>query len=102
MQFAIDAIVEGGTYLSPSVTNRLMSPDAASQEANSSVSFLSAREREIMIHIADGRRNREIGALLHISTRTVDTHRSNILKKLGVKSNAELVKIAISEGMISV
>ena len=41
--------------------------------------------------------NREIGALLHISTRTVDTHRSNILKKLGVKSNAELVKIAIRD-----
>jgi len=102
MQFAIDAIVDGGTYLSPSVTNRLMSSEAAGQEASSSVSLLSTREREIMTHIANGKRNREIGALLHISTRTVDTHRSNILKKLGVKSNAELVKIAISEGMISV
>lgn len=102
MQFAIDAIVEGGTYLSPSVTNRLMSPEGAQQGSSSSVTLLSAREREIMTHIANGMRNREIGALLHISTRTVDTHRSNILKKLGLKSNAELVKLAISEGMISV
>ncbi len=102
MEFAIDAIVQGGTYLSPSVTNRLMSADAAQQESASAVALLSQREREIMTYIANGRRNREIGAMLHISTRTVDTHRSNILKKLGVKSNAELVKIAISEGMISV
>ena len=102
MQFAIDAIVDGGTYLSPSVTNRLMSADAAQQESASAVSTLSQREREIMVLIANGRRNREIGELLHISTRTVDTHRSNILKKLGIKSNAELVKIAISEGMVSV
>lgn len=102
MQFAIDAIVEGGTYLSPSVTDKLMSADAAQEASASAVASLSQREREIMIFIANGRRNREIGALLHISTRTVDTHRSNILKKLGVKSNAELVKIAISEGMISV
>lgn len=102
MEFAIDAIVNGGTYLSPSVTNRLMSAEAAQQESVSAVSLLSQREREIMTYIANGKRNREIGAMLHISTRTVDTHRSNILKKLNVKSNAELVKIAISEGMISV
>jgi len=102
MQFAIDAIVDGGTYLSPSVTNRLMAADAAQQESASAVNSLSQREREIMILIANGKRNREIGVMLHISTRTVDTHRSNILKKLGVKSNAELVKIAIAEGMISV
>lgn len=102
MQFAIDAIVDGGTYLSPSVTNRLMSADSAQQEAASAVGTLSHREREIMILISSGKKNREIGGMLHISTRTVDTHRSNILKKLGVKSNAELVRIAIAEGMISV
>ncbi len=102
MQFAIDAIVDGGIYLSPSVTNKLMSAEAAQAESSSAVRSLSQREREIMVFIANGKRNRDIGALLHISTRTVDTHRSNILKKLGVKSNAELVKIAIAEGMISV
>jgi two-component system response regulator NreC len=102
MQFAIDAIVDGGTYLSPSVTNRLMAADAAQQESASAVASLSQREREIMVLIANGKRNREIGSLLHISTRTVDTHRSNILKKLGIKTNAELVKISIAEGLVSV
>jgi two-component system response regulator NreC len=52
--------------------------------------------------LANGVPNREIGKQLHISTRTVDTHRSNILKKLGFKTNAELVKLAIAEGFISV
>ena len=52
--------------------------------------------------LADGKPNREIGKILHISTRTVDTHRSNILKKLNLKTNAELVRLAIGEGLISV
>jgi two-component system response regulator NreC len=79
-----------------------MAADAAQQESASAVASLSQREREIMVLIANGKRNREIGSLLHISTRTVDTHRSNILKKLGIKTNAELVKISIAEGLVSV
>jgi DNA-binding NarL/FixJ family response regulator len=63
---------------------------------------LTRREIEILALLADGRPNREIGKLLHISTRTVDTHRSNILKKLKVKTNAEMTKIAIAHGLVNV
>jgi DNA-binding NarL/FixJ family response regulator len=67
---------------------------------NTSQGILSKREHEIFMLLAQGKKNREIGKLLSISTRTVDTHRSNILKKLQVKSNAELVRMAIAEGLL--
>lgn len=99
LEFAIDAILKGQTYLSPSVTSNLMNGEG---EGKNPLSVLTKREVEILTHLADGKPNRSIGKLLHISTRTVDTHRSNILKKLNVKTNAELVKLAISQGLINV
>ena len=60
------------------------------------------RQAQRMKHLADGKPNREIAQILHISIRTVDTHRSNILKKLELKTNAELVKLAIQNGLINV
>ena len=102
LEFAINSILGGRTYLSPSVTAPLMSGENPGVSSTNPLSVLSKREVEILTHLADGKPNRVIGKLLHISTRTVDTHRSNILKKLKVKTNAELVKLAISSGLISV
>lgn len=103
LEFAISAIVEGKTYLSPSITDSLVSDNGEVKSPHSDpLGALTKREVEIMRYLADGMPNREIGKLLHISTRTVDTHRSNILKKLNVRTNAELVKLAIQCGLISV
>ena len=102
LEFAINSILEGKTYLSPSVTGPLMSGEGAGANGSNAISVLSKREVEILTHLADGKPNRVIGKLLHISTRTVDTHRSNILRKLKVKTNAELVKLAIQTGLITV
>lgn len=102
LEFAISSIMSGKTYLSPSITEDLMQGGQADSPLDNPLSVLTKREIEIMTHLADGMPNREIGKMLHISTRTVDTHRSNILKKLKVKTNAELVKLAISHGLISV
>ncbi len=99
--FAIQSILSGKTYLSPSVTEPLMSGDSDENE-NNPLKVLTKREIEILTHLADGKPNRDIGKMLHISTRTVDTHRSNILKKLKVKTNAELVKLAIGQGLITI
>lgn len=101
LQFAIKAILEGKTYLSPSVTEGLVGT-SGQVDGESPISVLSKREVEILAHLANGKPNREIGQILGISTRTVDTHRSNILKKLKKKTNAELVKLAIGCGLISV
>ena len=102
LAFAIDAVVKGQTYLSPSVTSRLMSGDRHEGKLDDPLGVLTKRETEILKHLAEGLSNREIGKKLFISTRTVDTHRSNILKKLKVKTNAQLVKMAISNGLIHI
>ncbi|MFN4895637.1 MAG: LuxR C-terminal-related transcriptional regulator [Pseudomonadota bacterium] len=104
MEHAIEAVAKGQTYLSPSLQNGSIngshSGNGANPWPNSSQSILSKREHEIFMLLAQGKKNREIGKLLCISTRTVDTHRSNILKKLQVKSNAELARMAIKEGLL--
>jgi RNA polymerase sigma factor (sigma-70 family) len=102
VEFAIHSVLDGKTYLSPSVTERFMASNATDNKHSTLIASLSPREREIFILLANGCPNREISKQLHISTRTVDTHRSNILKKLEVKTNAELVKMAIAEGLVSV
>ena len=102
LEFAITSILDGKTYLSPSITAPLMDGAPAESPLDNPLSVLTKRETEILTHLADGKPNREIGKMLHISTRTVDTHRSNILKKLKVRTNAELVKLAITHGLISI
>jgi DNA-binding NarL/FixJ family response regulator len=105
LDFAINAILRGSAYISPSLTERLKNSSCDTKESGrskSQISILTNRELEIMKLLAEGKPNREIGSILHISTRTVDTHRSNILKKLGFKTNADLVRLAIAEGLIAV
>ena len=102
LKLAIEAIIKGQTYLSPSVTSKLMAPISADSPLDNPLDVLTDRETEVLKYLADGLANREIGKLLHISTRTVDTHRSNILKKLNAKTNAELVKFAIANDLISI
>lgn len=97
LQFAIRALLKGQTYISPTVAKGLVTRDAAT---GSPLSPLTSREREIMKLLAEGRPNREIAKLLHISPRTIDSHRANILKKLGINSNAELVQFALKYGLI--
>lgn len=100
MEQAIDTISKGQTYLSPAARSYSTRGTTDTQWDNTSQGVLSKREHEIFMLLAQGKKNREIGKLLCISTRTVDTHRSNILKKLQVKSNAELVRMAIAEGLL--
>jgi two-component system response regulator NreC len=102
LEFAINSILEGKTYLSPAITGPLVDGGKADAPMDDPISVLTKREIEILTYLADGKPNREIGKMLHISTRTVDTHRSNILKKLKVKTNAELVKLALSAGLINI
>ena len=67
----------------------------------SSTEDLTSREQEIIILISNELTNNEIAEELHISPRTVDTHRRNLLQKLGVKNTAGLVKFAVKNNMLS-
>jgi DNA-binding NarL/FixJ family response regulator len=62
---------------------------------------LSAREREVLRFVADGKSNKEIGVILSISTRTVETHRARLMRKLGLRSMNQLVRYAIRHRIIS-
>ena len=100
--FAIHSVMQGKTFVSPTVMSDLLSEDGNRSKSKSSLSVLTDREMEILAQLANGSKNRDIAIVLGISTRTVDTHRTNILKKLKVKTNAELTKLAIGAGLVTV
>ncbi|MHB1125689.1 MAG: response regulator [Bacillota bacterium] len=101
---AIKTICSGETYLYPSVATKLVNqmlrtPEKSKLEKQDP---LTERENEILSHVARGFTNKEIAELLDLSNRTVQTHRANIMKKLGIHSTVELVKYAIKKGLVNV
>lgn len=104
---ALCAVSKGKNHFSAEVTETLLNP---SKKANGSfeidtdtvqLSKLTEREVDILKLIAEGLSNKEIGDQLFISHRTVDTHRTNLMKKLEVHNIAGLIKFAIKSGMVS-
>ncbi len=85
---AIDAVVAGGTFLSPAVSRRLFRNQAPRP-------LLSARESEILTALARGESSKQIAKDLSLSVRTVETHRQSIKRKLGLEGQAELIKYAV-------
>ncbi len=102
---AIRAVHQGDVYLYPSIARMLVADYLKRVKSGKDriiYDGLTAREREILMHIADDRKNKEIADLLKISVRTVQTHRSNLMDKLGAHDRTELVKYAIRKGIIDV
>jgi DNA-binding NarL/FixJ family response regulator len=97
---AMKAVLNGNKYLSPSIIDLALNNNSDISNEEQLVNALSTREREIMRLLAEGKRNRDIAKMLHISHRTVDTHRTNILKKLDLSSNVELTRLATKAGML--
>lgn len=101
---AVKAAYRGEAILHPSVAKLLISDyltrvEKGGQETTS-FDNLSKREREIVKLIAEGRTNKEIADLLFLSIKTVQAHRSNLMRKLGMHDRTELVKYAIRRGII--
>jgi two-component system response regulator NreC len=100
---AVDAVSAGKSFFSPAIA-RVIADDYVRHLADRGVTdrfeLLSEREREIFQLIAEGKTNKEIAALLFLSTSTVDTHRSRIMEKLDVHSAAEIVLYAVRKGVI--
>lgn len=71
----------------------------ARRAALASIAALSLREREILAGMSEGLSNREIGKHLHISSRTVELHRANLLNKLGARSSSEAIRIAVEAAL---
>lgn len=103
---ALKTVVAGKSYFSADVTKALLNPQSNAQsnfDDNGAVqlSKLTEREIDILKNIAEGLSNKEIGDKLFISHRTVDTHRTNLMKKLEVHNIAGLIKFAIHNGLIN-
>ena len=102
LRFALRAIEKGQTYVSPTVASAVINRGkSGGSNRPSPLAVLSAREREVMKLLSEGMPNRDVAKTLHISPRTVDSHRSKIMKKLGLTSNAELAQLALRCGLVS-
>ena len=99
---AIRAVHAGRRYLTEAVNELVIAGYLGEKRAASPLESLSKRERDILQHIVDGRNNRETSELLHISIKTVETYRSRMMQKLGIKDVTGLVKFAISHGLTQV
>ena len=95
---AIEDVVQGRTYLTPLITRDVISK--LTEPAAKAAVKLSPRQREVLRFIAEGRRMKEIAAILDLSTRTVESHKYEMMRSLGVESTAELVRYAIQIGLI--
>ena len=99
---AARAVLQGHTWVSPQVTARMMNRHlrrniAVRKEASGGAeSTLSLRELQVLELLREGRTTKEIASELHLSARTVDIHRANLKKKLGLRSGAELIAFASS------
>jgi DNA-binding NarL/FixJ family response regulator len=98
---AIRAVTKGGSYFSPvvarEIVEQLRTPQARSNEP---FSVLSTREREVLHLIAEGMSAKEVASELSISTKTVEAHRTSLMRKLGVRKATELVRYALRHGLI--
>jgi two-component system, NarL family, response regulator NreC len=101
---AIKAVSEGKAFFSPAISKMLVEDymrQMRERDVEDSYELLTTREREILQLLAEGKSNKDVAALLHLSLYTVETHRSNIFQKLNLHSSAELILYAIRKGVIS-
>jgi len=99
---AVRTVVAGRRHLSPPLSDRAI--EAYAQKAAPSpldiYETLTTREREVLQMAAEGRRNSEIAARLAISPRTAETHRTHLMRKLGLHNQADLIRYALRRGLV--
>lgn len=100
---AIHAVTAGLTYLSPAIAGLVVQGyrGGRPKAPTSAFALLTAREREVLQLIAEGHSTKAIAARLHLSVKTIGTHREHLMAKLDARSVAALVKYAIREGLTS-
>jgi DNA-binding NarL/FixJ family response regulator len=99
---AVRAVHAGRRYLSPKITETVISDyvlQRAADQVEDPLARLSAREREILQLVAEGKTSAQIANILHLSPKSVETYRSRLMRKLGIGDVAGLVRVAIQHGM---
>jgi len=98
---AIQAVAAGGSYLSPRITGVVIDGyvKRVAAAADSPLLTLTGREREVLQLVAEGKSTKEIALELHVSTKTIEANRRQIMEKLDIHSVAELTRYAVREGL---
>ncbi len=99
---AVRAVSEGKTYLSPEIAGTVVNDllkETAGEQAPREDTPLSERERQVLQLLAEGKTTKEMAAVLHVTPKTVETHRYSLMKKLDIHSVAGLTKYAVREGL---
>ena len=103
LRAAIRTVRAGGEYFSPTVAQRLTAAvrgEATTESPGERLQCLTPREREVLALVATGHTNREIAAHLRISPRTVESHRESLMKKLSLRTVADLTRFALQAGLL--
>lgn len=98
---AIRAVHRGRMFIDVRDSGSLMAPDVAGPGAPAPIEMLSRREREVMTLVAEGHTNHAVAERLGLSTKTVESYRSRLMQKLGLKSRAELTRLAMDLALLS-
>jgi DNA-binding NarL/FixJ family response regulator len=98
---AVEKVFGGETYFSADAARVALNQFVKGSTEGPSPTNLTNREREVLIHIADGLSNKEVACRLNLGTRTVETHRERIMRKLNIHNVAGLTRFAIAKGLVS-
>ena len=101
LELAIRSALEGGIYMSPGVSKRVIHEFARKASFTTTMDLLSPRQREILQLLAEGNSNKEIAKVLNLSIKTVETHRKELMERLGLHDVAGLVRYAIRMGIVT-
>ena len=110
LELAVTAVARGKTYLSPAVSKHVIADYlrrveggaiGGGGEAPSTSALLTPRQREILQLIVEGHSTKEIASILHLSVKTVETHRTQLMARLDVHDVAGLVRYAIRIGLVT-
>ena len=97
LELALRAVARGDTWLSPSLTKRVV---ATYMQGASPDAVLTPRQREVLQLVAEGHSNKEIASRLNVALKTVETHRTELMDRLGIHGVASLVRYAIQVGLV--
>ena len=100
LELALKAVARGETYLSPAISRQVVEGYVQRVGAAAVPDPLTPRQREVLKHVAEGRSTKEIAYELKLSVKTVETHRAQIMERLGIRDVAGLVRYAMRAGLV--
>ncbi len=104
MERAIRSVIAGRPFFSPAIADSLLQDYVRlmrERRVQDSYDILTEREREVLQLLAEGKSNKEVAGVLNVSPYTVETHRTNLMQKLGLHNTAEIVLYAVKKGIVT-